>query len=113
MTEIWVTPVWILYCGKPLISNEIFVLKDAILPKPKGNAAIITGLSGEKKFSAEELSPLDLSIQGEKLPKNLLLATKNLKKHLEVLKETGRARFKFHLDGSLSVSVEESLRLVG
>ena len=113
MKEITAIPVWVLYRGKVIVSNEVFVRSGTALPFERGNIAIIAGATNAKQFPSEALKAPKLTVQGEKLPDDLLLATANLRKHLQVLKETNGIRFMFRLDGSLSVSLEESFRLVG
>jgi hypothetical protein len=113
MTEITVTPVWVEYRGLIIMSNEVFVRAGATLPFRKGEVTIIAGAVKDRQLPSKELKPLKLTVQGEKLPEDLLMATPNLRKHLQVLKETGGITFMFRLDGSLSVSPRESLSLVG
>ena len=110
--EITVTPVWVLYRGKIIISNEMFVISGTILPFDQENIAVIAGATGDRHFPSDALTDPKLTVQGEKLPEDLLLATPNLRKHLQVLKETNKLRFMFRVGGSLSVSIEEPWRLV-
>jgi hypothetical protein len=105
---ITVIPVWVLYRGKIIISNYLFVPDDTALPFEQGDITIIAGAVKNSQFPPRALKPLKLAVQGEKLPEDLLMATANLRKHLNVLKETGRIAFKLRADGSLSVTPKEA-----
>lgn len=100
--------VWALYRERPIISNELYVLVGTTLPFEQGEITIISSEANDKQFPPGALKPLKLTLQGEKLPEDLLMATANLRKHLNVLKETGRINFKLRAYGSLSVTSKES-----
>lgn len=113
MEEIVATPVWLVYRGKIIVSNEMFVRAGTVLPFEQGSIAVISAAADDKRFPSEALKPLKLSVQGGKLPEDLILTTANLRKHLQVLKETGKITFMFRADGSLSVNPKESLGHAG
>ena len=100
--------VWALYRKRVIISNELYVLNGTTLPFKQGEITIISSATKNRQFPSAELKPLKLTVQGEKLPEDLLMATANLRKHLNVLKETGRIAFRLRAYGSLSVTPKES-----
>lgn len=104
-----VIPVWVEYRGKIIISNYLFVPDGTALPFEQGDITVIAGAVKNSQFPSGALKPLKLSVQEKKLPEDLILATANLRKHLQVLKETGKITFMFRTDGSLSVNPKESL----
>lgn len=102
-----------MYRERAIISNEIYVRSGTVLPFKQGKITIISSAADGKQFPPGALKPLKLTLLGEKLPEDLILATANLRKHLDVLKETGRISFRLRAYGSLSVSPKESLGHAG
>lgn len=78
--------VSLIYAGRIIISQGLFVPDNTSLPEKRGRLVeIVPSPVGQKAFKEEELTPLRLQFCGEFFPKGYFLYSPEFQQHLDDL----------------------------